>query len=187
MFSLVQKALTRLQISGARKRRQALPKAPSVGFFHQARIAHHQYAAIGFGANQAARALLERNHCLRQLIGHKGVLSLLRERVQTGGKHRVVRRRERQFIDDDPGKRFSSSVRLASPCINSGKSQSRACKASRNWAESRSTARSVVHSTKARPPEALITGNTALSIASLKAGDAGAGRPRGTYNNACCV
>src|SRR5260364_76298 len=110
VLSLVQKALTRLQISGARKRRQALPKAPSVGSYHQARIAHHHYAAIGFGANQAARALLERNHCLRQLIGHKGVLSLLRERVQTGGKHRVVRRRERQFIDDDQGKRFAAHI-----------------------------------------------------------------------------
>src|SRR5260364_381557 len=32
------------------------------------------------------------------------------ERVQTGGKHRVVRRRERQFIDDDQGKRFAAHI-----------------------------------------------------------------------------
>ena len=63
--ALAEKRLDVLDFARTPHGRQALPDAPAIGLVGQAGIANHQHPAVGLRADQAPRALLQRDGRLR--------------------------------------------------------------------------------------------------------------------------
>ena len=192
----------------ALERRQALPDAPAIRFVDETRVADHQHAAIRLRANQPARALLQRDHRLRQLMHGERAQALSssarraaprapdRRAARTAAcrsRRATARRRARRRLPR------SSDCPRESRCRRRGNGRATRCGSrrparaadspsraasivSRRRIEMRSTARSVVHSTNTPPPDASIAGNAASNTASVNCGDDGCGRLRGTYS-----
>src|SRR5512146_2047548 len=97
-------------VARALHRRQALPDAPAVVLADDARVADHQHAAVVLVADQASRALLQRDDGARQLVFHEGVSPLFLQLFDARRQHRVVRRGERQLVDDDQRQRLAAHV-----------------------------------------------------------------------------
>ena len=89
----------------------------------QARIAQHQHAVVGLAADQAPRALFERDHRLRQLFVENGIAAGAADRVEARLEHRIVRRGEGQFVDHDHRERIAPTT--------STPAETRACRAAR--------------------------------------------------------
>ena len=94
----------------ARQRRQGVQEQPAVALAEQARIAQHQHAAIFDGADQAAGALLERDHRLRQLLVAERIAAGAAHRFQPRLEHRIVGRGERQLVDHHHAQRVAGHV-----------------------------------------------------------------------------
>ena len=108
--SAAKKRLHIVDAARARQRRQRIEEDPAVALAEQARIAQHQHAAIALAADQAAGALLERDHRLRQLLVAEGIAAGAAHRIQPRLEHRIVRRRERQLVDHHHAQRFAGDI-----------------------------------------------------------------------------
>ncbi len=87
-----------------------MPDLAAVGLLHQPGIADHQHATVGFRADQSPRALLERDHGVRQLMHGERAQALLLQDFHARRQHGVVWRGKRQFVDDDQRERLAAHV-----------------------------------------------------------------------------
>ena len=82
----------------------------TVAFGHQPRVADHQHTSVGFRADQSPCTLFEVDDRLRDLIRHKAIFTAFFDHAQTRCEHRIVRRCERQFVDNDQGQRLATHI-----------------------------------------------------------------------------
>ena len=94
----------------ALERRQALPDALAVVFADETRVADHQHAAVVLVADQPSRTLLQVDDGARQLEFHERVASLFVQFRDASRQHRIIRRRERQLVDDDQRQRLAAHI-----------------------------------------------------------------------------
>ena len=76
----------------------------------QARVAQHQHAAVAGVADQASGALLERDRRCWNLPGEERIGTGFAQCREPRFQHRIVRRGERQLVDDDARKRLTGDV-----------------------------------------------------------------------------
>src|SRR5690606_14863235 len=99
-----------IHVAGRGEWRQGVEEGFAIRLLGQARIAQDQDAAIALGADQAADALLERDHRLRQLFVAERVAAGAADRLQPRLEHRVVGRGERQLVDHHHAQRLTGHV-----------------------------------------------------------------------------
>src|SRR5438046_6221812 len=98
------------QIARTAHRRQALPDPATVWLIGEPRIADHQHAAIGLGADQSTRALFQADRGLRKLPIEKRIAAVGLQLVESCCEQWIVRRRERQLVDDDERQRVTGDL-----------------------------------------------------------------------------
>ena len=79
-------------------------------FGDEPRVADHQHTAIVLVADQSTGTLLQCDYRLWKLILHEGVAAFRVDRFDARGQHRIVRRCERQAIDNHQRQRFTAHV-----------------------------------------------------------------------------
>ncbi len=105
-----QKLLDLFEPFGARHRRQAVEEDPAVGARPQTLVAQHDDSEVARIAHQAADALLQRDDRLRDLLFEERTAAAPLDRVQPRLQHGIVRRCERQLVDDDDRQRRAFDV-----------------------------------------------------------------------------
>src|SRR5690606_34285821 len=103
---LLEEAGDVLDAPGGQHRRQALEELLPVALLRDALVEDDGDAHVRLAADEAADALAQRDDGER----HEVVVERARIALADGVDDRVVRRRERQLVDDEPGERLARDV-----------------------------------------------------------------------------